>query len=127
MAGCFSRRKAFFHSLVRRAGSDLCSVPAVMRNFPSDGLLCQSLCGAHDSPDVRTAQQAARRAPCERPPCTEWHLLGLAVWGVLARPATELRALSHLLQSLCSLAPGAHAPVQEPSTASIAYIGRRHD
>jgi len=34
----------------------------------------------------------------------QWHLLGLAIWGAVARPARHLRSVHDLLQSLRSLA-----------------------
>ena len=43
------------------------------------------------------------RATGERPPGPQWHLLGLTIWGAMARPAEQLRSL-HLLQSFRSLA-----------------------
>jgi hypothetical protein len=35
----------------------------------------------------------------------QWHLLGLAIWGAMARPAAGVRPIHHLLQPLRSLAP----------------------
>jgi len=40
--------------------------------------------GCHQA-DV--AKQATRCPACERPPCPEWHPLGLAIWGTVARSA----------------------------------------
>ena len=45
-----------------------------------------------------------RGVPRERPSCSQWHLLGLAIWGAVARPAGQLWSVHYLLQSLCSLA-----------------------
>src|SRR5215211_7056355 len=41
---------------------------------------------------------------CERPSCSEWHLLGSTIWGTVARPAGQPWSVYHLLQSLRSLA-----------------------
>jgi len=51
-------------------------------------------------------EQAAGRATGERPARPQWHLLGLAIWGTVARPAERARSLHHLLQPLRSLASG---------------------
>jgi hypothetical protein len=48
--------------------------------------------------------KAARCSTGERPSCPQWYLLGLAIWGAMARPAGQLRPVHHLLQSLRSLA-----------------------
>ena len=47
----------------------------------------RSRMGCHQA-DV--AEQTARRPACERPPCSEWHLLGSTIWGTVARPAGQL-------------------------------------
>jgi hypothetical protein len=57
-----------------------------------------------DRHKANAAQQAAWRATSERPPCPQWHLLGLAVRGALAGSAGGVWPIHHLLQPLRTLA-----------------------
>jgi len=50
------------------------------------------------------AEQAAWRSTGERSPCSQRHLLGVAIRGALAGFAERFWSLHHLLQSLRSLA-----------------------
>jgi hypothetical protein len=67
----------------------------------------------------QAAEQAARCPTGERPPCPEWHLLGLAIWRTVARSAARFRPSYHLLQWLRSLASGWRVePDRGPNSAS---------
>ena len=56
--------------------------------------------------EADAAEQTAWRSTGQRPPCSQRHLLGLAVGSALAGPAEQFWSLYHLLQSLRSLAAG---------------------
>jgi hypothetical protein len=49
--------------------------------------------------------KAAWRSSGEQPTCPQRHFLGHAIRRALARSASGIRSLHHLLQALCSLAP----------------------
>ncbi len=76
----------------------------------------------------------SRGVPRVRPSCPQWHLLGLAIRGTVARPAGKLRSVHDLLQSfvrwrragvwakLLSVLGGAHGAAVQMIDASIVRV-----